>query len=413
MTPAQPSAHNTTAIVIGLDTLPGLQTARILASHGIPVIAIASDPGHHCCRTNVCDEIHYANARSPDFLAKLNEIAATLDHKAVLYPCLDPAVLIISAHRAELEKRFLISLADSETVDLLTNKVSFYRYAEETGLSIPKTFFLESRADAVEAAEKLDFPGVLKPSVRLDGWDKNTSKKAFKVDTAEELMQLYERCHTWTDTLIFQEWIEGGDDSLYSCNCYFDANSNPLTTFVARKIRQWPPGIGFSSLGEEVREDFVRDETLRLFSGVNYRGLGYVELKRDTRTGKSYIIEPNIGRPTGRSAIAEAGGVELLYTMYCDVLGLPLPAQREQTYSGAKWIDLRHDFQSALYYWRRGELSLGDWRRSWQGKKAYAYFAADDMAPFLHDLLNAAKKALLPGSNKNKHRIGQRSSGNA
>jgi predicted ATP-grasp superfamily ATP-dependent carboligase len=413
MTPAQPSAHNTTAIVIGLDTLPGLQTARILASHGIPVIAIASDPGHHCCRTKVCDEIHYANARSPDFLAKLNEIAATLDHKAVLYPCLDPAVLIISAHRAELENRFLISLADSETVDLLTNKVSFYRYAEENGLSIPKTFFLKSHADAVEAAEKLEFPGVLKPSVRLDGWDKNTSKKAFKVDTAEELLQLYERCHTWTDTLIFQEWIEGGDDSLYSCNCYFDANSNPLATFVARKIRQWPPGIGFSSLGEEVRDDFVRDETLRLFSGVNYRGLGYVEFKRDTRTGESYIIEPNVGRPTGRSAIAEAGGVELLYTMYCDVLGLPLPAQREQTYSGAKWIDLRHDFQSALHYWRKGELSLGDWRRSWQGKKAYAYFAADDIAPFLHDLFRAAKKALLPDSNKKQNRTRQRSSGSA
>ena len=40
--------------------------------------------------------------------------------------------------------------------------------------------------------------------------------------------------------------------------------------------------------------------------------LGYVEAKRDVRTGRHYLIEPNIGRPTGRSAIAEAGGVELL-----------------------------------------------------------------------------------------------------
>ena len=68
------------------------------------------------------------------------------------------------------------------------------------------------------------------------------------------------------------------------------------------------------------RDDVVLRETVRLFKSVNYRGLGYVELKRDERSGEYYIMEPNIGRPTGRSAIAEAGGVELLYTMYCDAL---------------------------------------------------------------------------------------------
>jgi len=64
--------------------------------------------------------------------------------------------------------------------------------------------------------------------------------------------------------------------------------------------------------------------------------------------GNRYMIEANLGRPAGRSAIAEAGGVELLFTMYCDVVGLPLPENRVQRYQGAKWIDLRHDLQSVL-----------------------------------------------------------------
>ena len=395
-----PSGHNNTAIVIGLDTLPGLQTARILVRHGIPVIAIASDPDHHCCRTKICQTIHFADTRSPEFLGTLHTIAASLQHKAVLYPCLDPAVLIMSEHRAELQDKFHMALVNADKVDLLTNKVRFYSYAQDHNLPIPQTVFLRERADVAQAVATLEFPVVLKPSVRLPLWDRNTQSKAFKVADANELLALYDRCRDWTDTLIVQEWIEGGDDSLYSCNCYFNAASEPLVSFVARKIRQWPPGIGFSSLGEEVRDDFVRDETLRMFSALNYYGLGYVEFKRDTRTGKSYIIEPNIGRPTGRSAIAEAGGVELLYTMYCDLLGLPLPAAREQRYVGAKWIDLRHDFQSALHYWRKGELSLAEWRRSWQGKKAYAYFAADDPGPFLYDLFGAIRKALR-GSKKN------------
>jgi len=389
-----PSGHINTAIVIGLDTLPGLQTARILVRHGIPVIAIANDPDHHCCKTKVCKAIHFANTRSPEFLGTLHEIAATLDHKAVLYPCLDPAVLIMAEHRAKLQDEFHMALVDTDTVDLLTNKVRFYSYAQDHNLPIPGTVFLRGPDDVRHAVNTLGFPMVLKPSVRLPLWDRNTPSKAFKVANAAELQTLYERCRDWTDILIVQEWIEGGDDSLYSCNCYFDKQSQPLATFVARKIRQWPPGIGFSSLGEEVRDDFVRDETIRMFRALNYYGLGYVEFKRDTRTGKSFIIEPNIGRPTGRSAIAEAGGVELLYTMYCDLLGLPLPAEREQRYIGAKWIDLRHDFQSALHYWRKGELSLADWRRSWRGKKAHSYFAADDPWPFLHDLYKVMRKSL-------------------
>ena len=98
------------------------------------------------------------------------------------------------------------------------------------------------------------------------------------------------------------------------------------------------------------------------------------------------IIEPNIGRPTGRSPIAEAGGVELVYTMYCDALGRPLPAGREQKYSGVKWIYLRWDLQSAFVHWWRGDLTIADWYRSIRGKKAYALFSLTDPGPFLWDL---------------------------
>lgn len=187
-----------------------------------------------------------------------------------------------------------------------------------------------------------------------------------------------------------QEWIAGTDADLYSCNCYFGADSEPLVTFIARKLRQWPPEAGTSCLGEEVRNDVVLQTSMQLFRGVGYRGLGYVEMKRDPRTGRHYIIEPNIGRPTGRSAIAEAGGVELLYSMYCDAVGWPLPAAREQKYTGAKWIYWRKDIQSAWYYRRRGELSLPDWWRSLRGRKMSAVFSWSDPAPFFFDLLQAA-----------------------
>src|SRR5690606_3516612 len=121
-------------------------------------------------------------------------------------------------------------------------------------------------------------------------------------------------------------------------NAYFAEHGEPLVTLTTRKLRQWPPTGGQACLSVEVDDEAVRAATIQLFRKVRHRGLGYLEMKRDARTGEYLIIEPNIGRPTGRSATAEAAGVELLHTMYCDALGLPLPAARTQTYRGTKWI---------------------------------------------------------------------------
>jgi D-aspartate ligase len=232
---------------------------------------------------------------------------------------------------------------------------------------------------------------VLKPSIRKPEWDRNSKQKAFTPADAGELLALYDRTAGWADVLVAQEWIRGTIPDHYTCNCYLDAESRPLVTFVTRKIRQWPPQTGIGSLGEEARNDTVLRETLRLFQGAGFHGLAYLEMKRDPQTGEHYIIEPNIGRPTGRSATAEAGGVELLYTMYCDAAGLPLPPDRTQRYLGVKWIYARTDLQSALHQWRRGELSLGDWRRSLRGPKVDAVFSLRDPAPFVFDLLRAAR----------------------
>ena len=191
-----------------------------------------------------------------------------------------------------------------------------------------------------------------------------------------------------------QQWVHGTDADLYSCNCYFDGNGKAVATFVARKLRQWPPEAGTSCLGEEVRNDVVRDTTVALFSSVNFHGLGYVEMKRDAKTGEHFIIEPNIGRPTGRSAIAEAGGVELLYAMYCDVTGQPLPDNLEQKYTGVKWVYLRRDFQSALFYRRHGDLTIRQWWSSLRGRKTYALFSWRDPGPFLGDLARVLRLSL-------------------
>ncbi len=334
--------HEPYAVVLGLDhNIIGLQTARILAHRGVPVIAIARDPTHWACRTNACERIVFGRT---DLLGALADVGATLEAKAVLYPCTDEHVLLASRNRDRLAPWYHVALPPADVLEMLIDKVRFYTFAQEAGFPIPPTVVVHGRQDLERAADTLTFPCALKPPSKSSEWRQRTRQKAIKVASAKELLHLYEQFADFPSALIVQSWIDGTESDLYSCNCYFDRDSRPLVSFVARKLRQWPPRTGQSSLGEECRNDTVLHDTLRLFRTVGLRGLGYVEMKFDPRRGEHFIVEPNIGRPTGRSAIAEAGGVELLYTMYSDIVGRPLPPNREQQYTGAKWVDIRRGF---------------------------------------------------------------------
>ncbi len=407
----QPSLTLPPAVLVGFDSMQGLPAARILAARGVPVIGIAANPKHSQCKTNVCREIIYAPTADVALIPHLITLGQRLNEKAVLFPCEDTNVLLVSRHRRQLEPYFHILLPDHNVVEMLMDKVSFYSYAQRHGLPIPKTFFIENAAELALAARQLNYPCVLKPrGSAARQWEAETIYKAFKVNDAPQLIAIHQHYQKYTDCFVVQEWIDGKVSDLYSCTCYFDRDSRPLATFVARKTRQWPPETGISCLGEEIRDDTVLGETIRLFRTVQYRGLGYMEMKRDQRTGKYFIVEPNIGRPTGRSSIAEAGGVELLYTAYCDALGLPLPESRQQTYQGVKWIHLRKDLQSAFQYWRRGELTIPQWWRSMRGKKVYAVESWRDPWPCIFDWLAAARAIF--SINKRRRRVVKTESAN-
>lgn len=382
----QTKNHNPYAVVAGLDDYPGLQTARLLAKRGISVIAVAKHEHAFFCRTNVCEKIVYLDTERDEFIEGLVKLGKELAPKAVLFACTDLCVLRISRHRQELAPYYHIALPEPEVVEKLMNKLSFLEYALQEKLPIPKTFLLRHRAEAVQAARELNFPCILKPPMKTARWEKHTTIKAYKLASAEEFLKMYDQCCGWAEILIAQEWIPGPDSNLYSCNCYFNAKAEPLVTFTARKLRQWPPETGSTSLGEECRNSVVLNAALDLFRKEHWHGLGYLEMKRDARTGRHYIIEPNIGRPTGRSALAEASGVELLYTMYCDNAGLSLPENRQQKFRGVKWMCVLEDLRSARIYWQRGELTLGKWWRSVRGRKTYADFSWSDPLPFVADV---------------------------
>jgi predicted ATP-grasp superfamily ATP-dependent carboligase len=373
-------------VVVGLDELVGIQTARIFARRGVEVIGVARRPEHYACSTRYVKRQVVANTYSDEVIPALVALGETLDQKAVLVPCIDESVLRVSRNRSDLDPYYIYALPDRQTVDILTDKEEFFRFALREKLPIPRTFLVSSPGEVKDAAAEITYPCILKPSLKSPDWWTEFREKAVIVRTPEEFRSVYDRSSGFTKMLIAQEWIRGGEGALFSSNCYYDRQGKSRVTFIARKIRQWPPLTGFTSLGEECRNDTVLEQNNLVFGKVRYHGLGYLEIKRDEVSGEHKVIEANIGRPTGRSALAEGCGVELLYTMYCDVVGLPLPEKRVQSYRGGKWIQLVNDARSAFYFWRRGELTISEYLRSLRGIRVFAVWSLSDPMPFFVDL---------------------------
>ena len=381
-------------VVIDIDHMNGIQTARIFNDRNIKVIGIARNLGHYCAKTRVCEKIVKSETKTTRLIDTLISLGEDFEQKPLLIPSQDISVLLVSRNREKLEPFYHIALPSKETVDMLLDKPAFFEFATKNNLPIAKYFLIKTRIEAEKAIEKLNFPCIIKPPFKSPIWEENTKIKAYKISDRNEFFKIYEMCSQWSDVLMAQEWIEGTDVDLYSCNCYFNEKSIPLVSFIAKKIRQYPPVTGNTSLGVECRADAVEDSALDLFKRVGFFGLGYIEMKKDVRSNKYYFIEANIGRPTGRSALAEAAGVEILYTMYCDIMGLPLPEEIEQKYIGVKWIHIRTDLMSAYYYWKKGELTFKEWLKSLKGKKFYAIFSLRDPLPFLAEILTGIKTVL-------------------
>jgi len=109
-------------------------------------------------------------------------------------------------------------------------------------------------------------------------------------------------------------------------------------------------------------------------------------MKLNDRDGQYYIMEVNVCRLPMRFKIVEAGGVELVYTMYCEAAGINAHLQTVQQYMGAKWISIRNDLLASWSYYKRGELSFKEWIDSVRGVNTFAVLSIRDPLPFVLDI---------------------------
>ena len=341
------------AVVLALDCITGLQTARILAARGVPVIGVAADRRHFCARTRAVRRVVESPTAGDDLVvdARAARSGARRPGRggpAVLVPCSDGSVLAISAGRERLAPWYRFVLPEHDVVELLMDKIGFAEHAQAHGLAIPPTRILRDRADAEAAAAALTYPAwseagcqdaPLAGGHEGQGLPRPWTRRAAR--DVRPLLGLGRRPHR-----------PGLDRRRRIRPLLVQRLLRPVVRATGHVHRPEDPAVAGRHRHELPRRGGPQRRGARRDAPVlrqrRLPGLGYLEMKRDPHSGRHFIIEPNIGRPTGRSSIAERGGVELVMTAYRDALGEPLPAARTQRYRGVKWIYWRHDLQASI-----------------------------------------------------------------
>jgi D-aspartate ligase len=373
------------SVVLVEGTLNNLGVIRSLSSGGMPIYVLGTTRNCAAGWSRYCTFIRIPSLKGDSLISSLLALGKKLGNRPVLIPGGDQSVETVSVHRDAIETYYRLSMPSPEVVRSLADKSLFQSFAEREGLPVPRAVTVADLSD-LGLLESLIPPLILKPA------DKTLViagqvERALRAQTLAEARNCVVRMLPHASKIIVQEWVDGPDNeiffSLFSCN----RESNLIGIFTGRKLVCSPPEIGVTAICVSAPEvaDELRELVIRFVSKVKYRGLGSLEFKRDSRTGRFIVIEPTVGRADWQEEIATLSGVNLPLLTYRAELGLPtsLNGQKSlpvawrssaehkrppgRSLSGTRIIDgffRWSDPLPALYYYGLERFLYRIWRRS-------------------------------------------------
>ena len=372
-----------------------LGIARSLGRLGVPVYTVegrASAPVFHSRYNHGRFLWSIDEKPQAESLDYLEGVSKRVGGHPLLVPTTDYAALFVAKHATRLRQWFRFPEQPVGLVEALCSKKEMYLLATRLNIPTAHTTFPQNRLEVEEFIKSALFPVMLKG---IDGTRlcERTGKKMFIVNSADELLDLYDRVEEPdAPNLMLQEYIPGSDDSIWMFNGYFNRDSECLVGLTGRKIRQCPAYTGYTSLGVCLRNDVVDEQTRRFMKAVGYRGILDIGYRYDSRDGRYKVLDvnPRIGA-TFRLFVG-ANGLDVARAFYLDMTGQAVP--QTQLVEGRKWLVEDRDLNSSFRYWHDGKLSLRQWLSSFRGVRESAYIASDDMRPVLARMRNILASAM-------------------
>jgi predicted ATP-grasp superfamily ATP-dependent carboligase len=360
-----------------------LSVARSAGRLGVPVYAVRSDRREPATRSRyIKGGLELGGVASDaDRLAAIAGLADRVG-RCVLVPIDDRAAVFVGDHSETLSSRFMFSQPPTGLARELASKRRLWELCVEHGIPSPVSAFPANAEELLEKAQEIGYPSVVK---RSDPWLPSRDPRAPSVCIAHdqtELLAAYERMESPVRPhVVLQEYVPGGPESVWMFNGYFNEDTDCLCWFTGRKLRQYRPGVGPTSLGVLETNPEVAELALRLMKQIGYRGIVDMGFRYDAREGSYKLLDTNPRLGSTFRLFVGDGDLDVLRAQYLDLTGQPVTGFRRL--EGRKWIVEPADLASAAQLARERELRATNWLKSLRGIDETAWWAADDPLPFL------------------------------
>jgi len=372
---------STPVVILGANTHGSLGIMRSLGRMGVPIHAVYAPPrgpasfSAYCRSSSAWD---FARAEPEDTASYLLNLSKSIGRRSILIPTWDEMAVFTAEFYDVLNTGFIYPRQPYGLPQSLCSKKEMARLARQFGVPTPGVAFPRSLDDILEYIETARFPVLLKG---IDGnrLKERTGKKMVIAYSPRQVREMYQTLEDPEQpNLMLQEYIPGGDDTIWMFNGYFNAMSECLLGFTGRKLRQTPIHTGMTSLGICQRNDVVAKTTKEFVQALGYRGILDIGYRYDARDGQYKVLDvnPRIGA-TFRLFVAD-NGIDVARALYLDLTGQVIPPSKQR--EGRKWF-VESDFKSCFDYYREGSLTFRQWLRSLRGIEEAGYFAWDDLAP--------------------------------
>jgi predicted ATP-grasp superfamily ATP-dependent carboligase len=348
----------------------GLSIIQELGTHDVPCIAMD-------CDRSIGTYSRYARyVRSPDpandqsgFVDFLHDFCASLTQRPILFPTNDEWAAAVSQNIGRLCSVALPCVANWSAVQAVIEKDRFYEFGRRQGYPTPRTW------DVAELAElrPKDYPIVAKPRFRRNASDTDWTFLQKEMErlrltvlhTADELSRFMSAEQAHVPRLVFQEFVPGASDAMYTVGVYADQDHVIRGIFTGKKVRGYPADIGDCIVGEvHGMPEEIERITATIVRELGLAGILEFEYKYHRDAGRFVLIEVN-PRSWSWIGITPACGVSLPLIAYRDLAGLSANTEYRQCASlrdgEVRYYKAFPDFINCTVRYRR---NFPSWRRS-------------------------------------------------
>ncbi len=394
------------AVVLGIDTPIGLTIIRDLGSRGVKVTGIGRSADALGMSSRY---LHQGLVRAQGEHALVEQLVDLLGSlgQACLLAVSETDIELLNRHRARLAGyRFLF--ADEQRMNLVLNKEQTYFAAARVGIRVPRTEQPANMEQVETLAAELHFPVVLKwanPNESRSALSAAglTLDKTHYCDTPAELIAYLKPYQQAGIYPLIQEYCAG-----YGLGQFILMQGGEAHyAFQHRRVHEWPPEGGFSSLCESVAlasHQALMAQSVALLRELEWEGIAMVEYRHDPATGQSALMEIN-GRYWGSLPLARHAGAAFPWLSY-QVFGLGRAVAQQPYRSGVRCrFMIPETKRLARILFRQGAIAdktlsfrrlpelldyLADFIRP---QTCYYVFDRNDPGPFFADLAHAARQA--------------------